>query len=126
MLLDGGRYQHCHQDQLLLRVIESNPLNEFYEATISIHLSIPFSSIEESLEVTELDTHSHNEMSDSNKAHGTGIWIAIIHREPNTSKRDIKPVGHEMQDHMLFTIIFVVVSFYLRGKDCGIFNHLLI
>ena len=75
MLLDDGRQQRCHQDQLHLRVIESNPLSESDEEATSMDLSIPFSSSEEaptSPEVAEVDPHSPEEMSDSSEAQGTG------------------------------------------------------
>ena len=74
VLLDDGR-QRRHQDQLHLRVIESNPLSESDEEAISMDLSIPFSSSEEaptSPDVAEVDPHSPEEMSDSSEAQGTG------------------------------------------------------
>ena len=57
ILLNNGRQRHCHQDQLLLRVIETNPLNKFDEATILMHLSILVSSIENHLQLLRL-THT--------------------------------------------------------------------
>ena len=76
VLLDDGRQQCCHhQDQLHLRVIESNPWSESDEEAASMDLSIPFSSSEEaptSPGVAEVDPHSPEEMSDSSEAQGTG------------------------------------------------------
>ena len=105
VLLNDGRQRCCHQDQLCLRVFESNPLSESDEEATSMNLSIPFSSSEEAPtlpEVAELDPHSPEEMSDSSKAQGTGVILAIIHKGAEQCQKDIKPDGLETLDHMLF------------------------
>ena len=123
VLLDDGRQQHCHLDQLRLRVIESNPLSESDEEAIAMDLSIPFSSSEEaptSPEVAEVDPHSPEEMNDSSEAQGTGDQAC--HYPQRILQKDIKPVG--LETLIICCLHFLFASFFLRGKECGIFNHL--
>ena len=98
-------------------MIESNPLSESDEEATSMDLFILFSSSEEAPNHLRLLKLTHTRLKRGVIVAKLGelkIKLAIIHKEAEHPQKDIKPVGLEILNHILFTFLFCF--FIFKGK----------